>query len=266
MALACGASAQDFMSQQCIKQGDETLTLDLGGILNQFGTTVKLNDQGLEGSNISLENSGLKKTLSSFDAGGTWRFWSRNRIDVLYFSASRSGSKTINQDLNIDGVIVPINSTLTARTKDQFLDVDYRYSFAKTDWVELAGLLGLYAGQYKYQLSATRPLAGGGQASLLDVTASTTVPLPLLGATLDWYINSQWKLSASASGIKAHIGSVDGSAFVGGVKTEYMLVRNFGIGMGYLYSNVSADVTKNSFNGKLSTKMNSVSLYGQFKF
>src|SRR5664279_3207767 len=113
MAIACGASAQDFMSQSFIKQGEETLTLNLGGILNQFGTSVKLNGPGLDGSNINLENSGLKKSLASFDAGGTWRFWSRNRIDVLYFSANRSGSKTIDRDLNIDGVDVPINSTLT---------------------------------------------------------------------------------------------------------------------------------------------------------
>jgi hypothetical protein len=266
VAIAFDASAQDFMSQKFIKQGDEALTLNLGGILNQFGTSVQLNGQGLDGSNIDLENSGLKKSLSSFDVGGTWRFFSRNRIDVLYFSAKRSGSKTIDRDLTIDGVVVPINSTLTAHTKDQFFDVDYRFSFIKTDEVELAGLLGLYGGQYEYQLSATRPIEGGGQASLLDVTASTTVPLPLIGATVDWYINPRWKISGSLSGVKAHIGSVDGSALVAGVDTEYMLVRNFGIGLGYMYSKVSADVTKNSFNGNLDWKMNSVSLYGQFKF
>lgn len=266
LGFACTAKAQDMLSQTFIKQGDETLTVNLGGILNQFGTSIKLNGPGLDGSNIDLEGNGLKKTQSSFDVGGTWRFWSRNRIDVLYFSTSRSGSKTINQDLNIDGVVVPINSTLSANSKDQFLALDYRYSFIKTDSVELAGLLGLYGGQYKYRLSATHALSAGGQSSLLDVTASTTVPLPLIGGTVDWYINPQWKMSANVSGIKAHIGSVDGSAFLGGINTEYMLVRNFGVGLGYLYSNINADVTKNSFNGNLSSKMNTVSLYGQFKF
>src|SRR5258708_4413980 len=266
MAIAYGAAAQDFMSQQFIKQGDEMLTLNLGAILNQFGTSASLNGPGLDGSRTNLESSGLKKSLSSFDAGGTWRFLSRNRIDVLYFSANRSGSKSIDRELNIDGVVVPVNSTLSAQAKNQFVDVDYRFSFIKNDTYEVAGLLGLYGGQYKFNFSATRPIEGGGQMSVLNQTTSTTVPLPLIGATLDWYVNPRWKISGSASGIKAHIGNVDGSAVVAGVNTEYMLVRNFGIGAGYLFTKLNADVTKNSFNGNLDSKMNSVSLFGQFKF
>jgi hypothetical protein len=45
-----------------------------------------------------------------------------------------------------------------------------------------------------------------------------------------------------------------------------MLVRNFGICLGYMHSDVDADVTKKSFNGNLGWKMNSVSLYAQVKF
>ena len=266
VAISYGASAQDFTSQSFIKQGDETFTLNLGGIFNQFGTSLKLNGPGLNGSDFNLENSGLQRNLSSFDAAGTWRFLSRNRIDVLYFSAKRSGGRTIDRDLNIDGVVVPIDSTLSTEVKNQFVDLDYRFSFLKTDEVEIAGLLGVYGGQYRYQISATQPLTGGGQSTLLNVTTSTTVPLPLIGASLDWYINPRWKISGSASGIKAHVGNVDGSAFVGSINTEYMIVRNFGIGLGYMYSDLSVDVTKNSFNGNIGWKMNSVSLYGQFKF
>ncbi len=254
------------MSQDFIKQGDETVTLNLGGIVNQFGTSVKLNGPGLDGTNIDLENSGLKKTLSSFDVGGTWRFLSRNRIDASFFSANRSGSGTIDRELIVDGVVVPINSTLTTQAKDQFFEVDYRYSFVKTDAVEVAGLLGVYGGQFKFHFSATHRLDSGDEGSVLDATASTTVPLPLIGATVDWYINPQWKISGTLSGLKAHIGNVDGSAFIGGVSTEYMLVRNFGIGAAYTYTDLNVDVTKDSFNGNLAWKLNAISLYGQVKF
>jgi hypothetical protein len=266
MAFVYCASAEDFMSQNFIKQGDETFTLNLGGIFNQFDTTLRLDGSGLRGSSANLENSGLKKNLSSFDAGGTWRFWSRNRIDVLYFNAKRSGSRQIDSELDIDGQVIPINSTLTVQSKDQFLLADYRYSFVKTDEVELAGLLGIYGGQYKYQLSATHARPGVGQDLLLDTTASTTVPLPLIGVTLDWYINPRWKLSANVEGIKARIGNVDGSTLVAGVTTEFMLVRNFGVGLAYMYTDVNVDVSKNSFNGNLSAKMNGVTAFGQFKF
>jgi opacity protein-like surface antigen len=265
-AFAELASAQDITSQQFIPYGDEVLTLNLGGIVNRFGTTLRLDGSGINGSNINLENDGLKNTQSSFDAGGTWRFWSRNRIDVLYFSSSRSGNRTIDREIDLDGQVIPINSSLAIQARNQYLIADYRYSFVKHDETEFAGLLGFYGSQYKYHVSATNNSPGGGQYSILDATASTTVPLPLLGATLDWYINTRWKFSANAEGVKAKIASVNGSAFVGGVSTEYMLVRNVGVGLGYLYSDVSADVNKNSFNGNLGWKMNSVTAFAQFKF
>jgi len=61
---------------------------------------------------------------------------------------------------------------------------------------------------------------------------------------LDWYIDPRWKVSANVDGIKAHIGSVDGSVLVAGVATEYMLTRNFGLGLAYMYSDVSVDVNR----------------------
>ena len=99
-----------------------------------------------------------------------------------------------------------------------------------------------------------------------STTASTTVPLPVIGATLDWYINPRWKVSGNVSGMKANIGDVDGSVLIAGAATEYMLLRNLGVGLAYMYSDVSADVTKSDFNGSLGWKTNSVRMYGQFKF
>ncbi len=262
--LAGPALGQNLMSQSFIKGGDEVLTLNLGGILNQFDTTVRLDGQSVRGNDINLEGNGLDKTLSSFEASGTWRFLSRNRIDLLYFQAKRTGSHTTDRELVIDGNVIPVNFTLSAEAKDSFFLADYRYSFVKTPTIEVAGLLGLYGGQFKYTLSASG--VRQGQQTRIDTTASTTVPLPLIGATLDWYINPRWKVSANVAGIKADIGDVDGSVLVAGAATEYMLVRNFGIGLAYMYSDVKADVTKSNFEGNLGWQMNSVRAYGQFKF
>jgi len=128
----------------------------------------------------------------------------------------------------------------------------------------VAGALGFYGGQFKYSLNAS----GIRQGNPLNIntTASTTVPLPLIGLTLDWYIDPRWKVSANVAGIKAHIGNVDGSTIVAGAATEYMLARNLGLGLAYMYSDVSADVTKSNFNGNLGWKMNGVRAYGQLKF
>ena len=262
--LAGPALAQDLMSQDFIKGGDEILTLNLGGILNRLDTTVRLDGQGVRGNDINLENNGLKKNQSSLEASGTWRFLSRNRIDLMYFQAKRTGSHTTDRELDIDGNVIPINFTLAAEAKSSFLLADYRFSFVKTPVVEVAGALGVYGGQFKYSLNAS----GSREEQLvnIDTTASTTVPLPVIGATLDWYIDPRWKISGNIAGIKAHIGNVDGSVLIAGAATEYMITRHFGLGLAYMYSNLSVDVTKGSFDGHLGWKMNSARAYAQVKF
>jgi len=264
-AFAHASAAQDLMSQNFIKPGEETLTLNLGGIVNQFNTTLQLNGQTDRGSDINLENNGLKQHQSSFEAGGTWRFLSRHRIDVQYFSSKRSGSQTYNSEITIRDNVYPIGATVSAEAKDNFLLADYRYSFVKTDEVEFAGMLGFYGGQFKFNLNATGndPLRDAGT---INTSSSTTVPLPLIGASVDWYINPRWKVSAAVEGIKANIGDVDGRALVAAAATEYMIARNFGAGVRYMYSDLSADVTKSSFNGHVGWRMNSVSLYAKLLF
>lgn len=258
------ASAQDFLSQNFIKPGEETFTLDLGGIVNQFDTRLKLNGETRTGTDIDLESNGLKKHLSSFVASGTWRFLSRNRIDVQYFTAERSGSRNYGTEVTIGDTVFPIGATVSTEAKDRFLLADYRFSFIKNDTVELAGLLGLYGGRFEFDVSATGNEVRATRS--VQTTASTTVPLPLIGATVDWYINPRWKVSANVAGIKANIGDVDGSVVVAGGSTEFMLVRNFGVGLRYMYSDVDVDVSKSNFNGTAVWRMNSVSLYAKMMF
>jgi len=252
--------ALDLMSQNFIDGGNETLTLDLGGILNQFDTSVRLDGQGTHGTNINLEKNGGQNTLSSFEASGTWRFLSRNRIDVQYFLTKRSGSRQLEKTVVIGDNVIPSGSNLSAQVKDQFLLADYRYSFVKTQAIEVAGLLGIYGGQYNFDLTAL------DSAQVISKSVSTTVPLPLIGVTLDWYISPRWKISGNIEGLKASIGSAEGSVFIAGAATEFMLVRNFGIGLAYMYSDIDVDVSKSDFNGNLTWKVNSLRAYAQFKF
>src|SRR5262249_44787101 len=137
-------------------------------------------------------------------------------------------------------------------------------SFLKTDDYEVAGLLGIYGGRFEFNVDVTGNEHPNPQT--LSTTASTSVPLPLIGATVDWYLNPRWKISGAVSGLKAHIGDVDGTALVAGASTEYMLVRNLGVGVRYMYTDVDVDVNKSSFNGHATWRMNSVSLYAKMMF
>src|SRR5262249_1268653 len=159
--------------------------------------------------------------------------------------------------------VFPVGATVSIDAKDEFLIGDYRYSFLKTDQYELAGGVGIFGGTFKFD---TTTVGNEGPGRTGNTNTHTSRPVPPIGASLDWYINPQWKIAGAVSGIKANIGNVDGRVLVATVGTEFMLVRNFGIGVRYMYTDADVDASKDSFDGSANWKMNSVSLYAKFLF
>jgi hypothetical protein len=195
-------------------------------------------------------------------ASGTWRISERNRIDVLYFGVKRNGSHSTTRDITVDDQTIPAGSTVSTEAKTDYLFFDYRYSFYKSDAWEFAGLLGLYGGKVDFTVSGPGIVVG----SPVNVSKSTTVPLPLIGVSADWYIQPRWKVSSILSGMQAKVGDVDGDVTVFSISTDYMITRNLGLGMSYLYSDINVDVSKSDFNGNVSLKNNAGLLYATFRF
>jgi hypothetical protein len=77
------------------------------------------------------------------------------------------------------------------------------YAFVKTPDVEIAGVLGLSASRFTFDLAATTVEA---TPRAFINSSSTTLPLPLVGASLDWYAAPRLLLGTSLTGLKAKIG------------------------------------------------------------
>jgi hypothetical protein len=271
VALLCGiAMAQCATAQDFIKGGEDHVTFNLGGILNQFSTTVRLNGSTGPGTPVDLEGHGLDNNLSSILASGTWRWADRHRSDFMYFRAKRSANKQYDRDIVIGDNTFQANADIDIEAKAEYLLLDYRYSFVKSEAWEFAGVLGVYAGRFNFDASGTLAVSGGGSGGGAGTTAtsssSTTVPLPLIGVSADWYIEPRWKVSSMLEGMKAKIGDVDGHMVVFQLGTDYMITRNWGLGISYLYSTLDVDVSKNSFNGKIDWSSNAILAYATLKF
>ena len=240
---------------------DETISITLGGIVNRFDTNVRFDGGTRQGTEIHLEDNALEKNLSSFEGGLTWRFFRAHRLDVNYFTADRSGSRTYTTEVDIGDTTYPLGATVSAKAKSDLFAVDYRWSFSQQPTVEWALLLGIYGGTFKYDIDATGTVGGATRSTSKHV--STTLPLPMLGVGVDWYPDPQWRAGANIMGIKAKVGDVDGHAYRIGAYTEYMVWRNVGFGARYNYNDIQADVDKSDFNGNLGWRANSVSLYAK---
>ncbi|HLX23036.1 MAG TPA: hypothetical protein VKR38_06805 [Usitatibacter sp.] len=268
-ALAFGCSTafgQDWASQDFIKPYDETVQINLGGIVNQFDTSLRIDGQNTHGTDINLENNGLKKNLSSFEAGLQWRFAQRHRFDADYYTVSRSGSHSYSGDISIGGDDFPVGATVGMHNKFDLFSLDYRYSFVQQPDYEVAGLVGFYGGKFTFDVNAVGAIGSNGVGTTYNNSVSTTLPLPMLGASWDWYLSPQAKIAVMGMGMKAKISNVDGHAYVVGVNGDYMLTRNLGLGARYTYVDISADVDKSSFDGNFSWRVNTFSLYAKLLF
>jgi len=257
------AFAGDFMSQDFIKPMEETVSIDLGGIVNQFDTSVRFDGASRRGTDLHLEDNGLGSNLSSFEGSITWRIAKRHRLDVDYFTTQRSGSRSYEREIDLGDTTFPIGATVSARAKNDLVDFSYRYSFAQSPEMEWAVLVGLYGGKFTYDINAV----GNGDSSITyNKSVSTTLPLPLLGLGFDWYPDRQWKVSGIAQGMKANIGDVNGHAYRFHLSSEYMIARNWGVGVRYVYTDIKADINKSEFDGNLGWRLNSFSAYATFVF
>jgi hypothetical protein len=261
-AVTLGLGCASAFAQQPLSPYDETLAITLGGIINRFDSDVRFDGQGRHGTDFKLEDNALEKNLSTVEGTLSWRFLRAHRLELNYYQAKRSGTRTYQNEIDIGDETFPLGATVSVDAKSQLFDVNYRWSFLQRPTAEYALVLGLYGGNFKYDIDAT------GNAGNVTRTAhrsvSTTIPLPVIGVSGDWYPDPAWRFGASAVGIKAKVGDVDGHAYRIGAYGEWLPWRNWGFGARYRWNDIEADVDKSDFHGNLGWKASSVSLYAKF--
>jgi hypothetical protein len=267
LALASPARAEEM-----IPGGGEEFKIIGGAVLARIDTSVAVDGTVSEGSDIELEGPGADKDANSFIVGAQWRVGSRHRISGLYFTTRNERSVSFDQSITIaDDTLVP-PTTLNSVARNRFLLADYRYSFVKNEDVELAGVIGAYVNKFTIDLTGTATVQNNTAGTITNTTRSVeyrpgvTVPMPLIGASIDWFATPRLKLGGSLTGLKAKIGDIDGSVYVASVSAEYMVTRNFGAGLSFMRADLEVDVNKDNFKGELNWRNDNLLGYIVIKF
>jgi hypothetical protein len=258
-ASAEGSDTAAKPAPELIPGGEEQFKVTFGGMIAQIGSSIGINGATNVGTEIDLgANSGKK--ANSFILGGEWRIGSRHRVTGLYFSTKKDRSLSFNQSIIIgDDTLLP-PTALGAVSRNRFVLGTYQYSFLKNKDIELAGVLGAYVNKFSADISGTAKVQNVVNGTTTIVTRSVayspgfTVPMPTIGASIDWFISPRFTLGASLSGLKAKIGDINGGIFVGSAKAEYMFTRNIGAGLSYMHADLDVKVTKPSFTGNVKWK------------
>jgi hypothetical protein len=246
-------------AQAWIKPGAETLILRVGAVAAQIETNARLDGTTSSGTRVDLESdAGLGTDKTTYLLGATWRFATNHRFDGLYNEVKRDATKTTERSFTIDDITYPAGTVLRVEQKTSIGYVGYRYSFLKNPDMEVAAGLGLYGGNFQFKFDANQPG--------LNVDESTTLPLPVLALSGDFYLTERATVTAAVRGLKVEIGDVDGSVFGATLAGEYWLTNNWGIGAALDYLEIEADVSKSDFRGNIEFKGTSGRLYLAARF
>jgi hypothetical protein len=257
--IAAAFAAPALAQEGPVPGGKEKFKLNLGTILNQNDTSLRLEGPTGRGIEFGLEGSnGVKRDQWSVLTSGTWRFSPNHRVGFQSFSTRRHAEKTIEQDLVIKDQTIPAGTRLDTSANTDFLILNYQYSLIRDDRIELAAMAGLYGARFKFGFNSTTPPR--------DISSSTTAPLPMFGISLDTFITPRWTLSTFFEGLALKVGDVRGSVGYIGMSTDYMLTRHLGLGLGVNAVNIRADVAKDDWNGSFDWRSQSFFAYGQMRF
>jgi hypothetical protein len=261
VALIAAALAAPALAQEGpIPGGKEKLKLNLGTILNQNDTSLRLEGPSGRGLEFGLEGSnGVQRDVWSVLASGTWRFAPNHRVGFQSFNTTRSSSRITDRELVLDDQTIPVGTQLDSSSKTQFFVVNYQYSLLRDDRVELSAMGGIYGARFKFGFDSTNPPR--------SIESNTTAPLPMIGIGLDTFITPRWTVSTFVEGLALKVGDVSGSVTYIGMSTDYMVTRHFGIGLGVSAVHVGADVDKdNGAQHSFDWRSSSYFAYGQFRF
>lgn len=226
--------------------------IDVGTFFYGSGTTVTLNgSSGQRGVPIDLEHQLGFTQATRFRFDGYWRITRHQRLRVAYFDASRHRSKTIDADLHFGNTTYPVGATVSAENSISVAELAYEYDFFTRDNFLLGANLGIHNIKFGLALAANTRTSSSTSTVSLYQKASADGPMPLVGLAAIWRLTPQFYATLEAQFLKITVNPYSGTLQDFAATAVWQATRHFGVGAGYDFFRIVADVNSPQFNGSL---------------
>ena len=215
---------------------DERYKLVIGGVITSYDSKIRINsrDDSIDNEIDFEDDIGFESELRIGFAKGVWRMADRHRLSLLYLPIRRSSETTTQKDFDIGGNIIKSGAYLGTSVKTDVFDIEYLYSFYKRPNIELGVSVGVYWMNSLAELTAAGDviIEGSDEPEFrTDYKANQRLiaPLPLIGLTVDYEINPQWRTKASARYLDVTISDIEGRILSLNLGAEYYLTKHVGL-------------------------------------
>lgn len=203
-----------------------TFELSTGVIYNAITSTVLLQRSG-GGSGLAIDAEGvlgMDRQLLSLQFWTAYRFADHHRVEFSFEDLSRSSTRTLNRDIDVDGVVYNVGSTIHAVYGLQFFSLTYAWSFVKDDRMEIALTAGIDLIRTHLSIESDNP----GQSE----NERFTLPVPLPGFTADFALTRNLWLRERLQFMYIPVANYSGLLIDFTMALEYSLTENVSLGVG----------------------------------
>lgn len=241
--LKCGISVLASCIVPSAIADDDLVTLDIGGYRLNARNDISVSGPTRRGTDFRIEREGTPDNDTILRLDGTYRFAENHRIRFMYLNSTREGSAVSDREIGFRDRVIPAGTSITSGFKLRELELDYMYSFWKSETAEAALSVGLHSTSMEASVSAP-PLN-------ISRSASASGPLPMIGIAGTTRIAEKWEALGHVYGMSAKVGDFEGSALAYRVGGRYYFNPNVALGFAWAGINYDFDVNKSSWLGKL---------------
>jgi hypothetical protein len=229
----------------------DRFNIQLGGFLLSTETTLRVDGEFDQGTEIDSERDLGLKDSDRFRIDAYWRIAPKHKIRLMYFDTSNSADKTLERTIEFNDTIYTVGLDVHAKTQTQVTELAYEYTFMKRETYDLSGSFGIH--NLKFQTSLGGELNGNPLPNLQN-TAEANGPLPVLGLHGVWRFNDQFYIDALVQYFQISFDQYDGSVTDLTASAVWQFTKHFGVGAGWNNFITKVDVDGDNFNGMLRWK------------
>jgi hypothetical protein len=221
------------------------------------------NNNGTIGTDIDFENDlGLQKNSSSFFGNIQWRSTSRSRFDLSYYGLNRKSTYTIKKTFDFGDNTYNINTTINAFFNTDIYRFSYGYAILSKPKYELGLLIGAHI--------VRTGLGIGVKSTNVNLVYKDdfgfTAPLPDFGIWGGYALSNRLAMNAEFDYLQVEVNGIKGRILGYNFSTDYRVLKNFDMSIGYTGLNFSVDTIRDKSNGHLRWGNNGPSLKAVYSF
>ena len=252
--LAAALAGRGALAQNVGSFPFDRFSFTVGSFYETTDTDVRL-DAGTaeQGTLISLERDlGLDDSDQLLRFGLEWFPAARHQLSAGYYELSRDRTRTLEREIEFGDVVFPVRASLASSSDFEFYEAIYTFWAVRKPRGGLGLALGGAGISIETALAAEIPRPGGTGTIAREESASTDLPVPLLGVEGRYAIGPRFLIAGDVRLLPdVQIEDYEGSVLTYGARLEYRLSRHFGLGASWNSFNIDVDLEKERFRGSL---------------